>query len=77
VTTRPTAEEFEQLPYYPYDTRPESVPLSEDECATAIFLADGKLDKAAELLKVDQRQLKKMIRRIPRLQHLLSRLGES
>ena len=72
--SRPDPREFVQLPYFPWDCRPETLPLSEDECATAIFLADGKVDRAAERLKVDQRQLKMIIRRIPRLQRLLVRL---
>ena len=75
MITRPVPEEFVQLPYFPWDTRPSTVPLDADECATAIYLANGKLDRAAELLKIDQRQLKKMIRRIPRLRHLLVRLA--
>jgi hypothetical protein len=73
--SRPDPAEFVQLPYFPWDTRPSTVPLDPDECATAIYLSDGKLDRAAELLKIDQRQLKKMIRCTPRLRHLLVRLS--
>ena len=72
--TDPSPDEFVPLPYFPWDTRPESLPLDVDECATAIFLSNGDHDTAAKLLKVDRRQLKAVIRRSPGLQRLLTRL---
>jgi hypothetical protein len=34
---RPTADEFVTLPWYNWDARPETVPLSEEEAETALF----------------------------------------
>ena len=73
----PCDEEFAPLAWYPWDSRPESYELSEDECATALYLSKGRLDKAANLLKVDERRLKKGIRRHRSLQVLLTRLAAS
>jgi hypothetical protein len=72
----PDASEFLPLPFYPWLSRPEDLPLDEDECATAIYLANGRLDQAAERLKVDAPRLKRAIRRSPRLRRLLERLGD-
>jgi hypothetical protein len=72
----PKPDEFLPLPYYPYDSRPESMPLSNDEAATALYLAKGDLKAAAALLKVTVVQLKKPIRKDLRLQRLIERLHE-
>jgi hypothetical protein len=37
----PTPDEFVPLPYYPFEARPDSIPLDVDECATALFLGGG------------------------------------
>jgi hypothetical protein len=72
----PTPEEFLPLPYFPWISRPDNLPLDVDEVATALYLARGRLGEAAERLKVDQVRLKKAIRRSPpKLQRLLVRLG--
>jgi hypothetical protein len=71
----PTADEFDPLPYYSYNQRPDTTPLTIDEVATALFLYHGKIDLAAERLKVAPRQVKKLIRQAPKLQILLARLG--
>ena len=47
-----------------------------DEVATALFLANGHLGKAADLLKVNESQIKRMVRKSPRLRTLLVRLAE-
>jgi hypothetical protein len=47
---RPSPDEFVQLPYGPWDSRPETLPLDVDECATALFLANGNVKGAADLL---------------------------
>jgi hypothetical protein len=75
--SRPTADEFEVLPFYGWPSRPETLPLDVEEAATALFLYDGNIDRAATRLKVTSRQLKKTIRRYARLQQLLIRLGEA
>jgi hypothetical protein len=73
--SRPQPDEFVCLPYYGcWDQRPDSLPLDLDEVATALFLANGDLKAAADLLKVTVAQLKKPIRRTPRLQHLIERI---
>jgi hypothetical protein len=70
-----TADEFLPLPFYGWISRPESLPLDDEEIATALFLDQGRLDQAAARLKVDQRRLKKAIRRNAGLRRLLERLG--
>jgi hypothetical protein len=73
---RPSPEEFVPLPYFPYDHRPATSPLDPDEVATALFLANGDLKKAAALLKVTAARLTRPIRNTPRLQQLIDRLRE-
>jgi hypothetical protein len=66
-----TADEFLPLPFYAgFRARRD-----EEEIATALFLDQGRLDQAAARLKVDQRRLKKAIRRNAGLRRLLERLG--
>jgi hypothetical protein len=72
-----SAEEFAPLAFYPWDTRPLTVPLDVDECATALFLSRGDINAAAALLKVSATQFKKMVRRHPRLQRLRDDLAGS
>jgi hypothetical protein len=72
----PSADEFVPLAWYPWDVRPDSVPLDADECATALFLDHGRIDAAAARLKVSTRQLKREIRRYAKLRILLARLSE-
>jgi hypothetical protein len=67
----PQAEEFVQLPHYPWDERPLTLPLDSDECATAIHLAHGDLDGAASLLKTPIHRLTRLLRNSPRLQRVL------
>jgi hypothetical protein len=72
--TKPSANEFLPLPYFPWTSRPETLPLSIDEIETALFLDQGHLDKAAARLKVTEKRLKRSIRGTPRLQLLIERL---
>jgi hypothetical protein len=74
--TRPTAEEFVPLPWYPWPERPAHLLLDPDEVATAPYLANGHLTKAADLLKVNPSQIKREVRKSPRLRNLITRLGE-
>lgn len=46
----------------PYGERPLSLPLDIEECRTAIWRASGNITKAAELLKVPSRRLRKFIK---------------
>lgn len=69
--TQDNDSEFLPLPYYPWDERPDSTPLDVDECATAIHIAQANLPKAASLLKVPVYKLERMLRRHPRLVHVL------
>jgi hypothetical protein len=71
---RPSPDEFVPLPFYPFDERSPTYPLDYDEVATALFLANGDLKTAADLLKVTTTRLKKPIRQTPRLQHPLERM---
>jgi hypothetical protein len=60
-------DEFEPLAFYPWLSRPETVPLDVEECATALFLAKGDVSAAADLLKVTSTCLKRSIRKSRRL----------
>jgi hypothetical protein len=73
---RPQPDEFVPLPYWPWDSRPETLPLSVDESETALFLANGDLQGAADLLKVTVQQLQKLVRKTHRLQSLIKRMRE-
>lgn len=68
----PQADEFIPLPYYPWDERPSTLALDHDECATAIHLAHGSLQQAANLLKVPLHRLSRSVRSSPRLQKVQS-----
>jgi hypothetical protein len=72
---RPTADEFVTLPWYNWDARPETVPLSEEEAETALFLAQGNIKRAADLLKVTPARLNKSIRKSYGLQRLIAALA--
>jgi hypothetical protein len=63
-------EEFLPLPHFPYDERPATTPLEIEECATALYLAQGDTDAAAGRLKVHPLRLQRTIDRSPRLQRL-------
>jgi hypothetical protein len=77
VTNRkPEPDEFVPLPYFPWQSRPDSLPLDTDEIATALYLANGDLQTAAALLKVTVVKLKKPIRKTPRLQQLIEKLRD-
>jgi hypothetical protein len=65
-----SAEEFVVLPYFPWESRPETLPLDVDECMTAVFLARGDIRAAASLLKVTPARLNRLIRRVPKLARL-------
>jgi hypothetical protein len=69
-------EEFIPLPFYPWDSRPPSLPLDPDECATAIHIAQGDLPAAANLLKVPLHKLNRQIRNHPRLARVLQETNE-
>jgi hypothetical protein len=63
-------QEFVPLPMYPWLERPATLPLDQDEAATAIHLAHN-LPDAAALLKVPEIRLKRLVRSSPRLQRVL------
>jgi hypothetical protein len=64
-------EEFAPLPYYPWEERPPTLPIDQDEAATAIHLAHT-LPGAAALLKVPEFRLNRLVRHSPRLQRILA-----
>jgi hypothetical protein len=64
-------EEFAPLPFYPWDERPPSLPIDQDEAATAIHLSHT-LPGAAALLKVPEFRLNRLVRHSPRLQRILA-----
>ena len=73
---RPTADEFVTLPWYNWDARPDTVPLDDNECATAIYLDNGDINKAAMRLRITVARLNKSIRKSPKLQRLIAALAE-
>jgi hypothetical protein len=71
---RPDPSEFLPLPLFVWDSRPETLPLDTEEIATAIYLSNGDLKAAADLLKVTVWHLRKPIRKTHRLQVLVEQL---
>ena len=49
------------LPRFPYDRRPDSIPLDLEECRTALWLGRGNLLAAARLLKTEPVRLRRYI----------------
>ena len=74
---RLSPEEFVQLPFFPWASRPESYPLDVEEIATALYLENGNVHAAAALLKVTPARLMKVVRRSPRLQRLRAQLTDA
>ena len=64
---RPEADEFLPLPFFPWIERPQSIPLDVEEAATALFLENGDVGRAAERLRMTVGQLNRVIRKSPRL----------
>jgi hypothetical protein len=64
-------QEFEPLPYYPWEVRPSTLPIDADEAATAIHLAHGDCLAAAALLKVPLHRLSRLVKQSPRLKRIL------
>ena len=63
-------QEFVPLPYYPWDRRPAHLPVDIEEAATALYLSEGLIGKAAERLKVEPLKLVRIISRSARLTRL-------
>jgi hypothetical protein len=74
---KPDPSEFVPLPWYSWDSRPETVALGEEEAETALFLDGGDVGKAAARLKVTRVGLNKTIRKSPQLQRLIATLRDS
>ena len=66
--------EFLPIPHYPWARRPPTTPLDPEECATALYLADGELEIAAQTLKVEPLRLIRVVKRSPRLSRLHAEL---
>lgn len=49
------------LPTMPYQERPADIPLEVEEVRTAIWLKNGNISEAAELLKVPSSRLRKFV----------------
>jgi hypothetical protein len=64
-------DEFIPLPFFPWEVRPVTLAIDDDEAATAIHLAHGEIERAAGLLKVPLHRLTRLVRRSPRLQRIL------
>ena len=66
--------EFVPLPHYPWLIRPAHLPIDIEEAATALYLSEGLIGKAAERLKVEPLKLTRIISRSPRLVRLHAEL---
>lgn len=64
------------LPTSPWDIRPTELPLDVEECRTAIWRCRGNITKAAELLKVDSKRLRKFVAASRYLTEELEEAGE-
>lgn len=53
------------LPTMPYDMRPIELPLTVDECRTALWRAKGNITEAALVLKTTSLRLRKFIEKSP------------
>ena len=69
-----TDSEFVPLPFFPWDRRPSHLPVDPEEAATALYLAAGSVDEAAEKLKIDPLRMIRVINRSPRLTRLHAEL---
>lgn len=67
--------EFLPLPYYAWERRPSTSRIDDEEAATALYLAEGELEVAAQLLKVEPLRLIRVVRRSPRLTRLHAELA--
>jgi hypothetical protein len=74
---KPDASEFLALPYFTWLSRPDTIPLDVEEAATALFLKNGDVGKAAERLKVTVARLNKTIGKSPGLQRLITALQQT
>ena len=61
---RPGASEFLPLPYFGWLERPHNLPFDVDDCATAIFLKEGNVKKAADRLRVRPARLNQTIKNL-------------
>ena len=66
--------EFQPLPHYPWARRPPHLPIDIEEAATALYLCEGVIARAAERLKVEPLKLTRQIARSPRLTRLHAEL---
>ena len=71
----PDSEEFIPLPHFPWDVRPSHLPLDVEEVATALYLAQGLVARAAERLKVEPLRVVRAISRQRRLSGLHNELA--
>jgi hypothetical protein len=63
-------QEFLPLPYYPWEERPNTLAIDDDEAATAIHLSWGDIKAASALLKVAPHRLMRLVKRSPKLQRI-------
>ena len=68
-------QEFVPLPYFPWDKRPSHLPVDIEEAATALYLSEGLIGRAAERLKVEPLKLARIISRSARLTRLHAELA--
>jgi hypothetical protein len=67
-------DEFLPLPYFPWSVRPSTMSIDPEEAATALYLAEGEIEIAAQTLKVEPLRLIRVVRRSPRLTRLHAEL---
>lgn len=64
------------LPTAPWDERPVEVPLTVEECRTALWRATGNISVAASILKVSSQRLRAFVKSSPRLQREMEEAKE-
>lgn len=60
----------------PYDVRPAELPLDIEECRTAIWMSNGNISAAAEILKTDSGRLRKFVKNSPYLSMQMEEAAE-
>ena len=65
---------YRPLPFFAFDELPLKTPIDIEDAATALFLSDGDLNRAAERLRVKPNRLQRAIRKSERLTRLVARL---
>lgn len=76
MTVYSVPQDLVPLPTMPWNTRPETLPLTVEEVRTALWLDKGNVSEAAKRLKTDPVRLRRFIRSSARLSAELAEFKE-